>query len=176
MKPLAFILIFIATMTSTPIFNFTKDSNISNWRVVDDVVMGGRSNGNFELTKNGHGRFSGKVSLENNGGFSSLRYFTDTISIGKHTKVSIKLKGDSKEYQFRIKASRNERFSYITTFKTTGDWETIIIDLKDMYPAFRGRTLNYPNFDKNTIEQLAFLIGNKKAEAFELLIDEITLE
>ena len=43
-------------------------------------------------------------------------------------------------------------------------------------PAFRGRTLNYPNFDKTTIEELAFLIGNKKAEDFKLIIDSITLE
>lgn len=176
MKPLAFILLFSITMTSTPIFNFTKEANISNWRIVDDVVMGGRSNGNFELNKDGHGVFSGKVSLENNGGFSSLRYITETIDIARNTKVCIKLKGDGKNYQFRIKADRNQRYSYITTFKTSGEWETITINLKELYPAFRGRTLNYPNFDKTPIEELAFLIGNKKAEDFKLLIDSITLE
>lgn len=176
MKPLAFILLFTITMTSTPIFNFTKDANISNWRIIDDAVMGGRSNGNFNINNDGHGVFSGKVSLENNGGFSSLRYNTETIDIAKHTKVCIKLKGDGKDYQFRIKANRNERYSYIKTFKTSGEWETITINLKEMYPAFRGRTLDYPNFDKTTIQELAFLIGNKKAEAFELLIDEITLK
>ena len=138
--------------------------------------MGGRSNGNFELNKDGHGVFSGKVSLENNGGFSSLRYITETIDIARNTKVCIKLKGDGKNYQFRIKADRNQRYSYITTFKTSGEWETITINLKELYPAFRGRTLNYPNFDKTTIEELAFLIGNKKAEDFKLLIDSITLE
>jgi hypothetical protein len=176
MKLLALILLFITVMTSTPIFNFTKDANISNWRIVDDVVMGGRSNGNFALNTNGHGVFSGEVSLENNGGFSSLRYDTETIAISKHTKTSITLKGDGKNYQFRIKANRNERYSYITTFKTSGEWETITINLKDMYPAFRGRTLDYPNFDKTNIEELAFLIGNKKAESFELLIDSIELK
>ncbi|WP_290698426.1 CIA30 family protein [Lacinutrix sp.] len=176
MKPLAFILLFITTMSTTPIFNFTTDANISNWRIVDDVVMGGRSNGNFALNKDGHGVFKGKVSLENNGGFSSLRYNTETIALKKNTKVCIKLKGDGKNYQFRIKANKNERYSYITTFKTSGKWETITINLKDLYPAFRGRTLDYPNFDKTTIEELAFLIGNKKAESFELLIDAIVLE
>ncbi|AUC81860.1 CIA30 family protein [Lacinutrix sp. Bg11-31] len=176
MKPLALILLFTTIMTSTPIFNFTKDANISNWRIIDDVVMGGRSNGNFALNNNGHGVFSGEISLENNGGFSSLRYDTETIAISKHTKVCIKLKGDSKDYQFRIKANRKERYSYITTFKTSGEWETITINLKDMYPAFRGRTLDYPSFDKTNIEELAFLIGNKKAESFELLIDSIELK
>ena len=59
------------------LFDFNIKSDISNWKVVDDVVMGGRSNGNFELNKNGYGVFSGNVSLENNGGFSSLRYRFD---------------------------------------------------------------------------------------------------
>ena len=177
MKLLAFFLLFTAMMTtSITIFDFTKEANITNWRIVDDVVMGGRSNGTFALNNNGHGKFSGKVSLENNGGFSSLRYDMETTDVSKHTKVCIKLKGDGKAYQFRVKANRNERYSYITTFTTSGAWETIIINLKDMYPAFRGRTLELPNFDKKNIEELAFLISNKKEERFQLLIDKIQLQ
>ncbi len=162
--------------TTITIFDFTKDANLSNWRIVDDVVMGGRSDGDFKLNAEGHGVFSGKVSLENNGGFSSLRYDSKTIDVSNHTKVRITLKGDGKDYQFRVKANRNERYSYIKEFSTSGEWETITINLNQMHPAFRGRTLDYPNFDKNTIEELAFLIGNKKAENFKLLIDKIELQ
>lgn len=177
MKHITTLLLIFLTMSSpTTIFNFTKDSNLNNWRVVDDVVMGGRSNGNFKLNTDGHAVFSGKVSIENNGGFSSLRYNFETLNVKTNTKICIKIKGDGKAYQFRIKANDRERFSYITSFKTSGKWELITINLKDMYPSFRGRTLNYPNFDKNTIEELAFLIGNKKAENFKLLIDNIVLE
>jgi len=56
------------------IFEFSKQSNISSWRVVDDVVMGGVSSGNFEINEEGNGLYTGKISLDNNGGFSSLRY------------------------------------------------------------------------------------------------------
>ena len=45
-----------------------------------------------------------------------------------------------------------------------------------MYPAFRGRNLNMGNFSSETIEELAFLIGNKKKEYFKLEIDKIYLE
>jgi hypothetical protein len=45
-----------------------------------------------------------------------------------------------------------------------------------MYPAFRGRKLNIGNFNADTIEQLAFLIGNKKNEKFQLLIKGIYLK
>ena len=45
-----------------------------------------------------------------------------------------------------------------------------------MYPAFRGRTLDIGNYDSDSIEEIAFLIGNKKAEDFILQIDSITLQ
>ena len=36
------LLIFLITQTSMTLFNFDSKSDISNWRIVDDVVMGGR--------------------------------------------------------------------------------------------------------------------------------------
>ncbi len=158
------------------LFDFTTKSDISGWSVVDDNVMGGRSNGNFKLGKEGHAVFSGIVSLENNGGFSSLRYRFDPKKIKGYTKAILKIKGDGKNYQFRTKSSVYERHSYITKFTTTGNWQTIEISLKDMYPAFRGQILDIPNYPAETLEEIVFLIGNKKAENFELQIDSIILK
>ncbi|WP_439128500.1 CIA30 family protein [Polaribacter sp.] len=158
------------------LFDFTTETNISNWKVVDDEVMGGRSNGNFKLNKNGHGDFFGKVSLENNGGFSSVRYRFDSKKIINSNEIVIRLKGDGKKYQFRVKDKSNNYYSYIATFTTQGDWENIKINLSDMYPAFRGRKLNMDNFSEDTIEEIAFLIGNKKQQTFKLEIDKIYLQ
>ena len=88
----------------------------------------------------------------------------------------IRLKGDGKEYQFRIKDKSSSYYSYITTFKTSGEWQTITIKLKDLYPSFRGRTLDLPNYSSNSFEEIVFLIGNKKKESFQLLLDKIELE
>ena len=44
-----------------------------------------------------------------------------------------------------------------------------------MYPSFRGRKLNKENFNKTSIEEIGFLIGNKKQEKFNLEIDKIEL-
>ena len=63
------------------LFQFNTDSSIENWRILDDVVMGGRSDGHFKINSDGHGEYTGNVSLENNGGFSSLRYYFDTFVI-----------------------------------------------------------------------------------------------
>jgi len=45
-----------------------------------------------------------------------------------------------------------------------------------MYPVYRGRTLNMDNLTPNKIEEIAILIGNKKAEKFRLEIAVISLQ
>ncbi|MCC8359772.1 CIA30 family protein [Salinimicrobium sediminilitoris] len=157
------------------IFDFNKESNIREWVIVDDVVMGGRSSGEISLNEDGHGVFEGEVSLENNGGFSSVRYRTGRIAVKDHSKVVVRLKGDGKEYQFRIKGDTGDEYSYVVPFSTSGKWEEIEIELKDMYPTFRGRKLDMPNFSNDHFEEIAFLIGNKKKEKFKLVIDRIEL-
>ena len=169
-------ILLITTMQTATIFDFNKKADISNWNIVDDVVMGGRSSGNFYLNKEGNGVFEGRVSLENNGGFSSLRYDFDEISTKPYSKIVIKVKGDGKSYQFRVKSKSADYYSYVTSFDSSKDWETIELQLSDMYPAFRGRDLDMPNYDKESIEEIAFLIGNNKAETFKLEIESIVLK
>ncbi len=169
-------IIAILIFQNMTIFNFTKDSDISNWKIVDDVVMGGRSDGSFTINEDGHGAFSGKVSLENNGGFSSLRYKFETKETSAYSRFIIRLKGDGKSYQFRVKDKRYNRYSFIFTFETTDNWQTVEIPFKNMSAAFRGYKVDVPNFEGNQMEEIAFLIGNKKAESFKLLIDSISLE
>ncbi len=157
------------------IIDFNKNADIENWRVIDDTVMGGVSSGSFSLTPEGHGIFAGKVSLENNGGFSSVRYRTGTIAVVGHSKIAIKVKGDGKNYQLRIKDKAAHDYSYIYEVETTGDWQEIEVALADMVPTFRGRQLNQPNFEADQIEEFAILICNKKPQDFKLLIDWIGL-
>ncbi len=178
MKPLTFLLITFITISysNSSIFDFNKSSNMSNWMIIDDGVMGGLSQGNMKLNDEGHGEFSGFVTTENNGGFSSVRYNFDKKNVSDFKHVVLKIKGDGKEYQFRIKKSRYDRATYISTFKTTGEWETIKIPLMEFYPSFRGYKLNRPNFDVSSMEEIAILIANNRNENFSLIIDKISLE
>lgn len=176
MKSFIFIIILLTTMTSNIIFDFNKNVNIKDWVIIDDVVMGGKSSGSFELSPEGYGEFKGYISLDNNGGFSSLRYKFDRKSITEFTKVILTIKGDTKKYQFRIKSNSSDYYSYISTFSTNGEWQKIQIPLKSMTPSFRGRKLDQSNFSNEYIEEIAFLIGNKQEEKFQLLIDKIELK
>lgn len=175
MKYLIATLLLAFSLNSDIIFDFSSDSDTRNWRIVDDVVMGGRSNGDFSVSEEGHGVFSGIISLENNGGFSSVRYGMDDMAVKTNSVIRIRLKGDGKTYQFRIKHNRRYEYAYVHEFKTSGEWQDIEISVDDMYPVYRGRRLNRPNFNYNSMEELTFLIGNGKPQAFLLLIDKIEL-
>lgn len=175
MKYFICILILLQGMNSKMIFDFNKEAEIQDWAVVDDMVMGGRSSSQFRLNADGFGVFEGHVSLANNGGFSSVRYQFEKTEVTKYNRIKIRLKGDGKDYQFRLKNKSRNYYSYITTFSTTNEWQDVEITLKDMYPSFRGRRLNIPNFLHDFIEQIVFLIGNKKDENFKLIIDTIEL-
>jgi NADH dehydrogenase [ubiquinone] 1 alpha subcomplex assembly factor 1 len=176
MKYLICMILLFSSISPKVIFDFNKNSDVQDWIVVDDAVMGGESSSTFKLNDDGFGIFEGSISLDNNGGFSSVRYRFQKTMIKECTSIVIKLRGDGKNYQFRIKSNSGDYYSYIATFSTSGEWQEIEIPLKDMYPSFRGRRLDQPNFSKDYIEEITFLIGNKKKEKFKLLIDKIELK
>ncbi|PWH87135.1 CIA30 family protein [Brumimicrobium oceani] len=169
------ILILVMSGGTINIFNFSEEAPIKNWRIVNDGVMGGLSQSSIEMTKENHGIFSGSVSLENNGGFASVQLPTDIDLEKSNSKVVLRINGDGKSYQCRLKGSSNQRESYVQVFETNGEWQTIELLIKDFYPQFRGRKLDIPNFNFDRIEQFSFLIANGKAEDFELLIDYIDI-
>ena len=173
-----YILILTIFMTTNTLilFDFTQKSNLSNWYVIDDGVMGGLSQGNFDLNEEGNGVFKGIVRLENNGGFSSIRYGIGNTDVSSKTTFVLRLKGDGKKYQFRLKQHKNDDHSFITQFETSGDWEIIEIPLNSLYPSYRGRKLDIGNFSADYLEEIGFLIGNKKKESFQLELDFIKLK
>lgn len=162
-------------MNPIVIYDFSSTSDSKDWRIINDGVMGGKSQGNFYINDKGHGFFEGIVSLENNGGFTSINHQFPSIKVTKNSVILLLIKGDKKEYQFRIKDTSGNYFSYITTFSTSGTWEVIEIPLKELYPSYRGRKLNLPNFNGNSFEEITILIANKKNERFQLEIDKIEL-
>ncbi|MFZ4102142.1 MAG: CIA30 family protein [Sphingobacterium thalpophilum] len=162
--------------TMEEIYTFSNQKDINEWNVVNDGVMGGISKSSLVLTNTGNGKFSGHVSLANNGGFASIQ-LDRTISVPQEKKfIVLRIKGDGKRYEFRIKGKSSQFESYVHQFSTSGDWENLKLSIREFYPQYRGRKLNIPNFNFKTIGQLSFLISNKREEDFELLIDRISLE
>ena len=162
-------------MNNLLLFDFSETDDWSGWRVENDVVMGGRSSSKLERSVEGNAVFKGNVSLENNGGFASVQYHFPSKDIKGYKTAVLHVKGDGKTYQFRLKENLEDRASYVHDFQTSGDWQTIEIPLNKMKPVYRGRDLDMPNFSANSIQEVRFLIGNKKEQDFRLEIDKIEL-
>lgn len=159
----------------TEIYRFSAQSNLREWRIVNDGVMGGISKSTLLVNNEGYGQFSGNVSLENNGGFASIQLNQSAILPNESKFILLRVKGDGKQYEFRIKSNIYQSVSYVHQFKTTGEWQNIQLAINDFYPQYFGQKLNRPNFNYKNIEQISFLISNKKEEDFKLLIDRISI-
>jgi NADH dehydrogenase [ubiquinone] 1 alpha subcomplex assembly factor 1 len=158
------------------IYTFNAQAQLNEWRIVNDGVMGGISESAIALNDDGTGKFSGLVSLANNGGFASVQ-LNKRVRLDDDNKfIVLRVKGDGKTYEFRLKSAIPQTESYVHRFSTRGEWQVITMAINEFCPQFRGRKLNSPNFNFNTIAQMGFLIANKQEEDFELLIDSIKLQ
>ncbi|MEO5788776.1 CIA30 family protein [Gelidibacter sp.] len=158
------------------IYDFSQHLNSEAWHIVNDGVMGGFSKGKMAINAAGNALFEGFITTENSGGFSSVKHAFPEKLVSNYKSVLLRIKGDGKMYQFRIKERLEQPFSYIHEFQTSGEWETIRIPLAAFYPSFRGHTLNMPNYNGESMQEVTFLIGNKKKEYFALEIERIWLE
>jgi transforming growth factor-beta-induced protein len=154
-----------------------KEVDSLGWRVVDDGVMGGLSRGKIQISKDGILNFNGKLSLKNNGGFSSLRTGNLKLDLSGADGVVARVKGDGRTYQMRFNTDARFRFrevSFSADFKTKKDeWIEIKVPFDEFAGSFRGMKLKNETFDPAKIRRIGLLLGDKKAGAFEVQVDWI---
>ena len=90
----------------------------AQWYSVNDNVMGGISRGGFSITEKQTGEFSGQLSMQNNGGFSSIRTRIDNGILAGYDGFDLRVRGDgskSSEPQRsgRYSGSRSQRWIYL---------------------------------------------------------------
>jgi hypothetical protein len=176
MPVLKFLIYLLMSQVTLTLFQFSEQTDLNAWRIINDGVMGGLSEGRITLSETGHGVFTGFVSLENNGGFTMVQHAFSPKDVSDYSSLEIRLKGDGKKYQIRLKSSSSQSYNYSHTINTTGDWQTISIPFSKFLSQFRGRRLDKPAYPGETLGEVAILIGNKKAEEFRVEIDRISLK
>jgi NADH dehydrogenase [ubiquinone] 1 alpha subcomplex assembly factor 1 len=147
--------------------------DVEPWRSINDGVMGGLSAGGMVQSDSGL-KFSGRLSLENNGGFSSARRSVSQ-DLSNATGVRIQVRGDGREYQFRIRQSSDfDGVSWSAPFSSSEKWQQIDIALDQFIPVFRGRTVPQAGpVVPSEIQQIGILLADKTAGRFELEIRSI---
>jgi transforming growth factor-beta-induced protein len=154
-----------------------RDGDRLGWTVVDDGVMGGLSKGKISIGDKGILKFSGKLSLENNGGFSSLRSRTVKLDLSDSEGLVARVRGDGRTYQIRLGSDSRFRgmdVSFMAAFPTTkGEWTEVKIPFSDLAGSFRGMTLKKEVFNPSDVRRIGLLLGDKKTGPFELEVDWI---
>jgi monofunctional biosynthetic peptidoglycan transglycosylase len=171
--PTAFVLLFAMNTYATAdkiLFNFQTATNTAAWQIVNDDVMGGVSRSGFRLT-NGVAVFRGEVSLENNGGFASVRTLPARHALAGCDAFVIRVRGDGRSYKFTARTARSfDSAIYQTVFTTKkGEWEEHRLPLAQFVPTFRGRVLSgEPPLDPTKVTSVGFLISDKQEGPFQL--------
>jgi len=155
------------------LIDFTSGPSPASWQIVNDDVMGGVSSSRFQATTNGAGIFRGEVSLENNGGFASVRLRPSVRDVTGHAAFVLRVRGDGRRYKFIVRTDVDfNGVNYQQTFATKkGEWEEHRLQFEEFVPTFRGRVQSgVPAFNPAKIESVGFLISDKQAGPFRLEI------
>lgn len=162
-----------AALPGLEIFNFGIGD--PGWYTVDDRVMGGVSISTVEVIEPDVLRFSGIMSLESNGGFSSARSDWAPIDLEGYDGVLLRVLGDGNAYRIRIRtAETGSEVSYNAIFETSGeDWQIFYIPFDGMMPTYRGFLVDTGPLNPASIGSFGFMLSDKQPGDFELQVDWI---
>lgn len=168
---------FVVIMTTSLTLNFGTQTD--DWQVVNDTVMGGRSQSEVYYTKESV-VFKGRVSLENNGGFASLRSPYGEWDLTSYQTLTIRYRSTGFDMAWTMK---DEQPYYKPSFKgklpnTQGAWTTVMFELRALQAYSLGRPLGYTvsNKELKQIIRLGIISNEKRAGDFELEIDHVTFK
>ena len=145
------------------------------WQTVNDGVMGGVSRGDFSLGDDETLTFAGTISLENNGGFSSIRTRTQDLDLDGYDGLAFEVRGDGRTYYVSLRTARTSRWiAYWAKLETTaGEWTTVRIPFSKWVPTTFGRELPGPKLKVSAVNSVGFMLYDKQAGPFALEVASI---
>ena len=153
-------------------FDFSDKDN-SDWYLLNDNVMGGISKARVSKTAEKTMKFRGRLSLKNNGGFSSTRSQIPDFSLAGYDGLMLKIRGDGRYYSLLV-SNQQRRGTWQTKFKTNKEWEIVKVPFNKMQMSIRGwRPRSAPKIMGDRIKTIGFIIADKNEQPFELEVDWI---
>ena len=159
-----------------PLFDFACPDATKEWQTINDGVMGGVSEGKVKATEKKTLEFYGTLSLENNGGFASVRTTANKLGLEKGDTLVVRVRGDGREYSMNLHVPRPlVAFSYRATVPTKKDeWIEVKLPLDKFEATSFGRPVKDAGpLDPQEVNGLGFLLGDKKAGPFKLEVEWI---
>ena len=158
-----------ATMT---LFDF-DGADPADWRVVNDGVMGGRSEG-FAEVEGGTMAFTGTL-VTRGGGFTSVRV-VHGADLSAYDGVELRVRGGGRTFEMEVNdATRNRRreVSRRAPFETTDEWQTVRIPFASLDASAFGEPVDVPPLDRADVRSFGLFIADGIDGPFRLEVDWI---
>jgi NADH dehydrogenase [ubiquinone] 1 alpha subcomplex assembly factor 1 len=166
-------------MLDEVVIDFGSDQEVARWVQVNDSVMGGRSTSRIVPTSEGTSFFTGDLSLENNGGFASVRSERSAdadLRLEGAEGLVVRARGDGKTYKLRLRMDgRFNSVSYEARFRTIpGEWTETRFEFSEFKPTWRGRDVrDAPELDPARVQGVTLMLSDKQEGPFRVELDKL---
>jgi NADH dehydrogenase [ubiquinone] 1 alpha subcomplex assembly factor 1 len=145
--------------------DFTNPKTMRDCWIMNDGVMGGASQSALRQDAQGM-YFEGLVSLENNGGFASMR---SSVRFPQGTQlIDLFAKGDGKRYKLVLRTELAPRVIYVAEFIAEPTWQYYRFQLSQFKATFRGQDVQAPTLSFSDVIEFGILISNSQAGSFAI--------
>ncbi|MFN0058415.1 MAG: CIA30 family protein [Planctomycetota bacterium] len=167
----------VAVTPEASVFEFTSKEESERWFTVNDDVMGGISRAGMGWSKDGSALFRGQLSLENNGGFATVRCALGDVGLAGYDGIVMRVRGDGRTYGLSgMKTGRRmDVNTWTKRFATrAGEWQEVRIPFRDLEHTVMGRRVPGSGpLSAEDLRSISFIIADKSEEPFQLEIDWI---
>ena len=160
------------------LFDFRAPKAFEGWIVVNDNVMGGRSEGGFERGDEGL-VFSGRTNTDG-GGFSSIRGpLPRQAELGKADGLTLRLRATGnrtfKVDLRQVESGRRSSLAYRADIPLAGhgDWEEVRVPFAAFAGSWRGERVHGATLEPEQVTHLGLFIYDGQDGPFRLEIDHI---
>ncbi len=147
------------------------------WNTVNDTVMGGRSSAKTAWNTAGELVWTGDLSLENNGGFVSIRSVESWFDWSAYDGVELSIAGAGRDVQVTLQRAdgvvRAGGYRAMVNTKASGDTRVFVPFSAFVLKRF-GRRIDGPHLNPGLkkVGQLGLLIADKKPGPFKVVLKE----
>jgi hypothetical protein len=158
------------------LFDFSYPKIVAEWSSINDVVMGGLSEGGIRWEETGHLIFSGSVSLANNGGFASIKSLNKKYNLTGYKGIMLIALGDGKRYKFTARTDTAfDGVSYQQAFVSLPKKQVeYFLPFEAFLPSYHGKKLpDHSALDQSIIKRFGVIIADRQEGSFSLEIAKI---
>jgi len=160
--------------SSAPMMLFDFEGpDAASWRVENDGVMGGRSEGFVEVA-DGTLVFTGEVVTEG-GGFTSIRAARQ-VDLSGYDGIALRVRGGGRTFELDVDDGTRSRGREVTRrgpVPTTNSWETVRVPFATLEESAHGQPVSVDPIDRSAIRSIGVYIIDGNDGPFRLEIDWI---